>query len=265
MTSYTNHGVYTDTQWAVPVIFANAAGTALDMSGHDYACEVLDDGGDVLFSFLSTGGGATDGTIGTDSADAGQLDFEATVAQHAALTAGTYRVHLTRTPSGEDPVWVAEGRITVGSPGATNTGIVFDRVSSSTATTALPIVLERSAIPDADILTKNVSSNLTKGFTSTGYPAGIKSSGAFTPDPANGNIQVATNGGAHTLAPPTTGSGDAASMVILYTNNASAGSITTSGFTFVDGDTLTTTDGHNFMLFIMVIGGLSLLTVKALQ
>lgn len=117
----------------------------------------------------------------------------------------------------------------------------------------------------ADVLRKNSSANLTVGFTSTGYPAGTKSSGTFTPDPANGAIQIATNGGAHTLAPPSVGSGNSLTMVIKYTNNGSAGAITTSGFTKVDGDAFTTTNGHIFFCYIAVIDGTSHLNVKAMQ
>jgi len=58
-------------------------------------------------------------------------------------------------------------------------------------------------------------------------------------------------------------------MVILYKNNASAGTITTSGYTITDGDTLTTTNGHEFLFYITRIDdgstAFSLLTVKALQ
>lgn len=111
----------------------------------------------------------------------------------------------------------------------------------------------------------NVSANLTVGYTATGFSAGTKSSGTFTPDPANGSLQYATNGGAHTLAPPSTGSGDAVSMVIQYTNNGSAGTITTSGFTKVTGSGLTTTNGDDFMFYITVLNSFSHLNVVALQ
>ncbi|RWB65452.1 hypothetical protein [Mesorhizobium sp.] len=115
------------------------------------------------------------------------------------------------------------------------------------------------------ILRSDTTANLTKGFTATGYSAGTKSSGTFTPDPANGNLQYATNGGSHTLAPPSTGSGNALTMVIQYTNNGSAGAITTSSFTKVTGDTLTTTNGDDFLFHITVLNGFSHLNVVALQ
>jgi len=103
--------------------------------------------------------------------------------------------------------------------------------------------------------------NMASGASATPYNAGTKSSGTYTPDEANANFQYAVNGGAHTLAPPTNN----CTIVVQYTNNGSAGTITVSGFTKVDGDTATTTDGHDFFYYITKLNGFSLLTVKALQ
>ena len=114
---------------------------------------------------------------------------------------------------------------------------------------------------NADTLFADVADNLTKGFSTTVYDAGTKSSGTFTPDQDNGNIQRAVNGGAHTLAPTT----DDCAVIIQYTNNASAGTITTSGFTLVDGDDISTTNGDDFFFYLTKANGFSLLTVKALQ
>lgn len=116
----------------------------------------------------------------------------------------------------------------------------------------------------ASVLKSNVSANLTAGYTASGYNAGTKSSGTYTPDPANGGLQYAVNGGAHTLAPPSTGGGNAVSVVVQYTNNGSAGAVTTSGFSKVDGS-FTTTNGHDFMCYMTVINGFSHLNIVALQ
>ena len=114
---------------------------------------------------------------------------------------------------------------------------------------------------DADTLKADTADELTAGYSNSVYDAGTKSSGTYTPDEANGNVQKAVNGGAHTLAPPTNN----CTLVIQYTNNASAGTITTSGFTLVDGDTISTTNGDDFFFYITKANGFSLLTVKALQ
>lgn len=118
---------------------------------------------------------------------------------------------------------------------------------------------------DADILKADTTDELAVGYTSANSDAGTKSSGTFTPDPRTSNFQHAVNGGAHTLAPPDYN----CTMVILYKNNASAGAVTTSGFTKVDGDDLTTTNGDEFFMYITRYNDgsttFSALTVKALQ
>lgn len=114
---------------------------------------------------------------------------------------------------------------------------------------------------DADTLKADTADNLTAGFSTTVHDAGTKSSGTYTPDQDDGNIQRAINGGAHTLAPTV----DDCAMIIQYTNNASAGTITTSGFTLVDGDDISTTNGDDFFFYLTKANGFSLLTVKALQ
>ena len=104
---------------------------------------------------------------------------------------------------------------------------------------------------------------LTGGFRVTAYSAGTKSTGTFTPDANNGNYQYATNGGAHTLAAPSNDCG----IEILYTNNASAGTITFSGFQVGSstGDSLTTTNGHDFIISIRRINSIATYSIRALQ
>lgn len=118
---------------------------------------------------------------------------------------------------------------------------------------------------DADILKADTTDELAVGYTSANSDAGTKSSGTFTPDPRTSNFQHCINGGAHTLAPPDYN----CTMVILYKNNASAGAVTTSGFTKVDGDDIGTTNSHSFFMFISRYNDgsttFSALTVKALQ
>ena len=112
---------------------------------------------------------------------------------------------------------------------------------------------------DADILKADTTDTLAVGYTVTDYSAGTKTSGTYTPDPAEGNQQYAVNGGAHTLAPPAS----SCTMVIHYTNNVSAGDVSTSGFTRVDG-TFTTTNGAGFLAYITVCNSVSFLNIVAL-
>tara|TARA_R110000824_G_scaffold296994_2_gene485237 strand:+ start:137 stop:529 length:393 start_codon:yes stop_codon:yes gene_type:complete len=113
---------------------------------------------------------------------------------------------------------------------------------------------------DAAILKSDETSTLTVGYNVTTFNAGTKTTGTFTPAPASGNIQRAVNGGAFILSPPVTD----CVMIIQITNNASAGAVTTSGFSKVEG-TLTTTNGDDFLAYITRINGFTLLSVRALQ
>lgn len=113
---------------------------------------------------------------------------------------------------------------------------------------------------DADTLKADVADVLTAGFATTPYDFGTKSTGTFTPDEANGNFQYGVNGGAHTLAPPTNN----CALILQYTNNGSAGAITTSGFTKVSG-AFTTANGDDFFAYITKANGFSHLNIVALQ
>jgi len=95
----------------------------------------------------------------------------------------------------------------------------------------------------------------------TPFSAGTKSTGTYTPATSDGHVQTATNGGAHTLAPQV----NAGVIIVTYTNNGSAGAITTSGFTIVRGDAFTTTDTEKFLCTLTFDGTYSVLDVVALQ
>lgn len=130
-----------------------------------------------------------------------------------------------------------------------------------TAVTATAAALNKLTGLAGNIVTDGQTRTLGVGFNVTDYDAGDQTTGTYTPDPANGNHQYAVNGGAHTLAPPAT----SCTMVIHYTNNSSAGAITTSGFDLVEGASLSTTDGDEFILNIQRINSKSILSVRALQ
>jgi hypothetical protein len=101
------------------------------------------------------------------------------------------------------------------------------------------------------------------GITTTADDDGTKSSGTYTPDPAGGNMKRIVNGGAFTLAEPTA-AGDY-TLVIQISNNASAGAITMSGFNKVTGNPFTTTNGHDFFVYITKCNGFTAANTVALQ
>lgn len=139
----------------------------------------------------------------------------------------------------------------------TTTGLLKQRNAANSAW----ITLGTLASSYLGNLRPDVSSALTVGYTATEYDAGTKGSGTFTPDPALGNFQKCVNNGAHTLAPPSS----SCTMIIQVTNGASAGTITTSGFTKVTGTAPGTTNGDDFLAFITRVNGFSHLAWQALQ
>ena len=108
---------------------------------------------------------------------------------------------------------------------------------------------------------KLVGGVLADGYAGTDFDLGTNASGTETLDYTNGNFQKGVNGGAHTLAPQ----GTTSTIIVQYTNNASAGTLTTSGYTIVTGDDLTTTDGHDFMFYSTRVNSFKHLHVVALQ
>lgn len=113
---------------------------------------------------------------------------------------------------------------------------------------------------DTNIVKSNATKTFTAGYSATPFDEATKTAGTFTPNEVNGNFQYAINGGAHTLAPPVNN----CTILIHYTNNASAGAITTTGFTKVDG-AFTTTNADEFFAFITKCNGKSHLNIVALQ
>jgi hypothetical protein len=142
----------------------------------------------------------------------------------------------------------------------------------STADTALQSGTIGSTVQgyDVDTLKADTADNLTAAFTAAVDDDGTLTTGTYTPTTAAGsNYKKIINGGAFTIAPPALATNTATTLSLFIVNNASAGSVTTSGFTMVNGDAFTTTNGDEFLCRIEVfdISGteFSLFNVVAMQ
>jgi hypothetical protein len=113
----------------------------------------------------------------------------------------------------------------------------------------------------ADLAINTEGQTVTGGAGITSKDLGTVSSGTLTPDPAARPQQHYINGGAHALAPSAT----AGSYLLDVTNSASAGAITTTGWTKVSGDPFDTTSGHAFRCYCSIGPAGSLLSVQAMQ
>jgi hypothetical protein len=172
-------------------------------------------------------------------------DTFAVLAAPQALTNKTYNGLTVTTTTGT--LTIANGKTLTISNSLTFTG---------TDSTSFAFPATSSAV-----LTTGNTALITSGYTVT--PNNLGNITSFTIDPTLGNYQYGTNNGAATWTAPTA---DCA-VDILVTNDASAGSITFSGFTVSSstGDPLTTTDTNRFLISIRRINSVSTYTIKALQ
>lgn len=135
---------------------------------------------------------------------------------------------------------------------AATTGSAIQKASSGGLT---------AAVAGTDYLDKATTSLLTAGYTATSFSLGTVTTGTVTPSAANGNFQHLTANGAFTLAPPSA----TCCIDIEVLNGASAGAITTSGFTKVNGDSYATTNALKFIFHITKTNSYSRLSIEALQ
>jgi hypothetical protein len=139
-------------------------------------------------------------------------------------------------------------------PGGTYSTIT--QLSPSAGLTFYPTTATWSAF----ILSGVQDQTMTGGYRITPLDLGTVTTGTTTLDPGDREIQYYINGGAHTLAP----GANPGLLRLKITNNASAGAITTSGFTYVTGSAFDTTNGSIFLCDVYNDGTLSRLSVVKL-
>jgi len=154
-----------------------------------------------------------------------------------------------------------------------DTGFTYDKVANNvfiantlnlghaSDTTIARVVAGTVSVEGVNVLLKDGDETLTGGFGATIDNDGIQSSGTYTANALTGNFKSINANGAFTLGVPS----DDSTIIVQSTNGTSAGAITTSSWTSVTGDTLTTTSGDDFLLYMTIHGSFSHLDVRALQ
>lgn len=213
---------------------------------------------------ITAGAGLTGGTITT----AGSIGLDVTGVAAATYTVPTIAVNaqgqITAASNGSVPSSSITGVVdaTHGGTGIANNIASTITVSGAYAQTQVltgPTTLQYPT--SGTLLSTTQSATLSSGYAQTDYNAGTQSSGTFTPNPSSGNIARVVNGGAFAFAPPAV----ITTMVVEMLNNASAGVITTSGFSKVVGSVFTTTSGNAFHCYVTKTQNYSSLNVVALQ
>lgn len=179
-----------------------------------------------------------------------------------ALAIGTVGLPLLAGGAGSDPSYAQ-----VGTAGIAADAVTYAKIQNISAQYRVLGRITAAAGDSEELTPQNVWTVLqqvafTGGITASEFDNGTKTA-TWKPDPANGNMQKVGHNGTYTLTPP-----DAAgvyTIILAMTNGASAGVLTTSGFTKVNGDALTTTNGHKFNLTIVKNAVGTKLTVEAMQ
>jgi hypothetical protein len=235
----------------------------VDGTGSGLDADLLDGNEASAFGDVSGPASATDGNLASFDGTTGKLIQDSSIAAANVLVDGDIGVAVQAYDaqldewSGIDPSANGASLVSAANYAAMRTLLDLEAGTDFYSISAADAAFEAA---DADILKADVGDTLTAGFLSDSYSGGTISSGTYTPAPATGqeNFQHIVNGGAFTLAPPANN----CCIIVQITNNASAGAITTSGFTGVFGDAFTTTDGDDFICTIIKINGFSSLTVQ---
>lgn len=246
-----------DTVYVQPVLNGNdGAGSLSGMTNH--GIPIASAAATVATSVVLTDGQLLVGQTGADPL-AKTITGDVTITA-AGATAIKTSVSLT-TPTLGVAAATSINKVAITAPATSATLTIAD---GKTATINNSLTLAGSdsttmTFPavSSTVLTKDNTALLVAGFNATSFSAGTKSSGTFTPDPASGNMQHYTNGGAHTLAPPAT-----CCTMVIECVNSSAGALTTSGFTVVSGDTFSSTGTKKHIFYITKTNSVSQLNVQ---
>lgn len=139
----------------------------------------------------------------------------------------------------------------------------FTYNSSTHTITVTAVVATLTGHASSDLSLSATAQTYSGGVRVTSFSIGTKSSGTYQVDCGNGSQQFLTNGGAFTLSAPA----NDGNCLVETINNASAGTITLSGFSpsACSGDTMTTANASKFVISVITINATSTCVIKALQ
>lgn len=224
----------------------------------------------VATNLTGTASGLTAGTVTTNANLTGPITSSGNITSIASQTGTGTKFVVDTSPTLVTPTLgvataTSINKVVITAPASSSTLTIADGKTATINNTLTFSGTDSTAMAfpssSSTVLTLGNTASLTVGYSQADYSGGTQSSGTFTPSETNGNMQRIVNGGAFTLAPPSNNT-----MIMLeITNNGSAGSITTSGFTKVVGDAFTTTNTSIFQCFITKFNSHSTLNVIALQ
>ena len=237
------------------VYFADAQGIGSNTQIAFTSGGVLTGSNDLTFDGALMSLGASNAVTGASTSGSGPITATVTFSSAKVVPVGSTVIVSGVTPTAYNGVWTITG--------SSATSVSYTVPAALTSGSGGAVAYGTFRAGGTVVSMPNLNENRTAGVTTTAVDDGTKATGTYTPTPTGGNMRRIVNGGAFTLAAPTT-AGDY-TMVIQVTNSATAGAITTTGFTRVTGDAFTTTNGDDFFVYVTKCNGFSTAVVQALQ
>lgn len=237
------------------VYFADAQGIGSNTQIAFTSGGVLTGSNDLTFDGALMSLGASNAVTGASTSGSGPITATVTFVSSPVVPVGSTVIVSGVTPTAYNGIWTITG--------SSATSVSYTVPASLTSGSGGAVAYGTFRAGGTVVSMPNLNESRTAGVTTVAVDDGTKATGTYTPTPTGGNMRRIVNGGAFTLAAPTT-AGDY-TMVIQITNNASAGAITLTGFTRVTGDAFTTTSGDDFFVYVTKCNGFSTAVVQALQ